>query len=211
MTEPSFKAALFDLDGTLIDSMPYWHDLAERFLDKRGITPDSETADALERLSLSQAAVYMKNKYCLYEDVEQILGELGDMIDEIYSGLCSLKPGAAEYLELLKRRRIPMALVTITAKKSAKKALKRLGIKKYFSAVVTDTDVGKSKNHPDIYLEAARKLRAKPQETAVFEDSVRGGLTAKKAGFIVYAVRDGSNRDEFGAYLEAVDGEAQWI
>ncbi|MBQ9543490.1 MAG: HAD family phosphatase [Clostridia bacterium] len=210
MTDKPFKAALFDLDGTLIDSMPYWKTLAEDFLDRRGITPTAEEKHAVERLSLAQSAFYIKNRYCLDESPDQILKEFNMMIDSIYRTDCSLKPGAAEYLAELKRAGIKMALVTITAKKSAKKVTKRLGINGFFSHIVTDLDAGKSKNHPDIYLMAAKKLRSAPEDTAVFEDSVTGGTVAKKAGFKVYAVRDGSNADKFEEFLALCDGPAPW-
>ena len=210
MDEIGFKAALFDLDGTLIDSMPYWKTLAEDFLENRGITPNSEENSVLSRLSLSEASFYMKNRYCLEESPEQILKEFTGMIDGIYRTDCALKPGVKEYLEELKRKKIRMALVTITAKKSAKRVLKRLGISGFFSCIVTDLDAGKGKNHPDIYLMAAKKLRSEPADTAVFEDSTTGGIVAKEAGFRVYAVRDGSNEKSFDGFAARCDGKAPW-
>lgn len=210
MADNSFKAALFDLDGTLIDTMPYWKTLAEDFLDRRGVTPLAEEREALDRLSLTEASFYMKNRYCLEESPEQILKEFRGMIDDIYGRACSLKPGVREYLEELKKNRIKMALVTITAKRSAKKVTRRLGISGFFSCIVTDLDAGKGKSHPDIYLMAAKKLRAEPSETAVFEDSMTGGLVAKMAGFRVYAVRDVCNGNTFDEFLARSDGKAPW-
>ncbi len=210
MAQARFKAAIFDLDGTLVDSMGYWLDLVENFLNPYDLYPDEEAKAAVAKMSLYQAAVYLKNRYSMKGTVEEIHKALKKETKAIYTQRCRLKPGVREYLEELKRQRIPMALATMADKKSAKKALSRLGIKGFFSFVMTDEDVGKSKTSPELYLAVAEKLKTEPRDCAVFEDGVIYGTVAKEAGFLVYAVKDPGNRERYEAFAAAVDGEAPW-
>ena len=210
MTNLDFQAAIFDLDGTLVDSMPHWRGLLEDFLEPYGVTPDREAKAAVCQMTLRQAAVYAKNRYCLEESVDELYQQLKKQEESIYTHRCTLKPGVADYLEALKQRRIPMGIATLAEKKCAKRALKRLGIQKYFSCLLTDEDVGKGKNSPELYLATAKKLKCPPDRCAVFEDSVAHGTVAKQAGFRVYAVKDATNADRYAAYAASVDGEAPW-
>lgn len=210
MSEPNWKGAIFDLDGTLVDSMSHWRKLPEKFLADYGRYPDDQDKKALEKMTLRQGAYYAKNRYCPEESVEELYRALVKKTEEIYTLHCALKPGVAEYLQELKKKKIPMAVATLANKKHAKKALARLGIKKYFSFVMTDEDVGKGKEEPDLYLAAAKRLKLAPKDCAVFEDGVSFGAVAKQAGFTVYAVKDPDNEARYGEFAAAMDGEAPW-
>lgn len=210
MFEFPFRAAIFDLDGTLIDSMSYWRSIGAEFLENFGITPDQEALALMEKMTLQEAAYFMKNRYLLDETVKELWKGLTKTAQAIYTEKAALKAGVVDTLRLLKVQRIPMGIATVADKKDAKRALSRLGIKKYFSCLMTDADVGKGKNEPDLYLAVAKKLKTAPADCAVFEDSFSFGKVAKDAGFRLYAVKDRENLDIFDRFLQISDGEAPW-
>lgn len=210
MADLPFQAAIFDLDGTLIDSMEEWKHLGRSFLESREITPDEETQKNLERITLGETAFYLKNRFGMGETVEQIFEGLKKTAGEIYTKNAPLKEGVKDYLEELKQLKIPMGIATVAPRKHAKKALSRLKIKQYFSCLLTDEDVGKGKNSPDLYLAVAKKLKTAPEHCAVFEDTFSFGKVAKEAGFLVYAVKDKNNVSTFEEFLSVSEGQAPW-
>ena len=205
-----YRAAIFDLDGTLIDSMPYWKNLLSDYLAQKGLECDSESQKEMETLTLTQGAFYIKSHFYLEETVPEIQKGLRKAVEEIYTQNCQLKPGVAEVLAWLKARKIPMGIATITNKKAAKKALKRLGVHKFFRCVMTDVDVGKGKSSPDLYLAVAKKLRTAPRDCAVWEDSLRYGKVAKAAGFGLIAAPDEGNARVWTEFCALADGVAPW-
>lgn len=210
MSEFPFRAAIFDLDGTLIDSMSYWRGLGAEFLENYGITPDREAVELIRQMTLQEAAYFMKNRYSMDETVRELLKGLKQAAQAIYTEKATLKAGVEEFLKRLKAQRIPMGIATVAEKKAAKTVLSRLGIKKYFSCLMTDADVGKGKSEPDLYLAVAKKLKTAPADCAVFEDSFSFGKVAKAAGFRLYAVKDRENLATFDRFLPFADGEAPW-
>ncbi len=210
MADLPFQAAIFDLDGTLIDSMEHWKTLGRTFLEPWDITPDEETQRNLERITMREAAFYLKNRFTMDETVEEIYKGLKKTARQIYTEKAPLKAGVEDYLKELKAQNIPMGIATIASKTEAKKVLSRLKIKPYFSCLLTDRDVGKGKSSPDIYLAVAKKLKTPPARCAVFEDSFSFGKVAKEAGFLVYAVKDKNNLSTFDAFVDSADGQAPW-
>ncbi len=181
--------AIFDMDGTLVDSMAFWCRLPREYLDSKGI--HQIPADVLEQikpLTMSQSAQLFARRFDLGGTAEAIAGEMNQMMEIHYRRDIPLKPGVKEYLEGLKAKEIAMCVASATAKSLMEVCLARLGIRDCFSFLLSCEEVGAGKERPDVYLEAARRLGCAPREAAVYEDALYAAATAKQAGFYVVAV-----------------------
>lgn len=185
--------AIFDVDGTLLDSMHIWRGLGERYLLRNGITAEEGLADKLYPMSLEESSVYLKQRYRLTDSIGKIVSDTVAMIEAFYQNEVSLKPGVVSYLKELKKQGIPMAIATSGNREILVKALESLQIKDYFQHILTCSDYGVSKREPMIYVAAAEKLGSRPVQTLVFEDVLHGILAARSAGFVTVAVEDFSN------------------
>ena len=185
--------AVFDVDGTLLDSMHIWRGLGERYLHRNGIAAEEGLADKLYPMSLEESSVYLRQRYRLTDSIEKILSDTVALIAEFYRDEVSLKPGVVSYLNELRQQGIPMAIATSGNREILAKALARLQIKDYFQHILTCSDYGVSKRESAIYVAAAEKLGSKPAQTLVFEDVLHGILSARSAGFVTVAIEDFSN------------------
>ena len=186
----NFKAAVFDLDGTLFDSLGAWPEIDRKFLGKRSIPLPPDYAHAIKHMHFFEAADYTIARFSLDERAEDVVAEWMDMVKDYYTNEVTLKPFAREYLQTLQSRGVKMAVATSSRRELFEPALKRLKIDGYFSFALTAEETGRGKAFPDIYLEAARKLDAIPKECAVFEDVPTAVKTAHDAGFFTVAVFD---------------------
>ena len=186
------RLALFDMDGTLVDSMGYWQTLEREFLVSKGVTENLE--DILEQtkpLTFPEAVAFF-SEYCQLDGTpEQLAEEILALMEEHYRNDVTLKPGVIPYLERLKEQSITMCVASATPRHLVELCLDRLGLSHYFSFLLSCVDVGAGKRHPDVYLECARRLGAQPHEIAVYEDAIYAVRTAHDAGFYVVAVNDG--------------------
>lgn len=183
------RCCIFDADGTLLDSMPMWRDITYAYAESKGITAPEGLHNTLNRLSLEQCAQYYQ-QLGIPDSVSQIVAELGEFALEGYRTKVPEKPGAGEFLKLLWENRIPIAVATASNEEGVRLALERLGMLSRVSFLTTCTQVGKSKEHPDIFLRCAEEFGASPKESVVFEDSAYSIRTARNAGFPVVAVED---------------------
>ena len=190
------RAALFDLDGTLLDSMPMWRHLGERFLMERGITPRPGLGEALSELDYDEAAAYLLQEYVLPLSPEECRREIMELVRLSYRHKIPLKPGAAQLVKALHSRGLRLGVVTASLPELAGAALERVGLREYFSAVVTCEEYGIYKDNPEIFLLAARQLGALPAETLVVEDALYAARTAKQAGFVVWGIFDEASRPQ---------------
>lgn len=184
------KAAIFDLDGTLLDSMDVWTEVDRRFLARRGIPLPDDYADALAPLGFHAAAEYTKKRFSLPDAEEHIMDEWFSLAVDAYANDVPFKPGAGAYLDSLSRRRIPIAAATASRAEFYIPALKRLGVWDCFSSVTEIGEVARGKGSPDIYLRAAEKLGMAPEDCVVFEDILPGIRGAAAGGFYTVAVHD---------------------
>lgn len=182
------KAAIFDLDGTLLDSMGIWDELDAKFLRSQGIEPRPELHEETMILTTSQFATYFRENYGVQMTQDEIVEYFMNEITKSYEEIIQLRDGAIEVLEYLAGKGIPMVVATATEESLALSALERLDVAKYFDAVLTCGNVGKPKSEPEIYFAAAKELCAKPSECLVFEDAMRAAKTAHAAGFKVALV-----------------------
>lgn len=184
------KGAIFDLDGTLLDSMIVWDTLAEDYLRSRGIEPRENLTEKFKNMSLPQAACYYQSVYGLTDTVDAIIAGVNRLIATFYIEKVQAKKGVREFLEILKKRGVKMCVTTAADRNLAQAALKRNQLLPYFESIFTCGEVGHSKDEPVIFFAAQKNLVTPIEHTWVFEDALHAVKTAKAAGFPVVAVYD---------------------
>ena len=185
------KYCIMDMDGTLIDSMPYWNTLSPDYLVERGITKSTEgLVEILRTMTMPQACVYLKKEYDLPETSEEILRQLNQVMRRHYAEDIPLKKNVREHLDMLQEEGAKLCVVTATALPLVHLCLQRLGVEDYFAFIMSCEEVGCGKDRPDAFLEAARRLGAQPRDIYVYEDSYTALQTARDAGFKTVGVYD---------------------
>lgn len=195
MIDSKIKAALFDLDGTLVDSMWMWKAIDIEYLGRYQIDLPEDLAQCIEGMSFTETAVYMKERFQIPEEVETMKAAWNEMAHDKYAFEVPLKAGAYDFLKSLKEQGIRLAIATSNSRELAETVLHAHQILDWFDAVVTGCDVKAGKPAPDIYLTAAKLLKVKPEECLVFEDVPQGILAGKRAGMTVYAIEDTYSAD----------------
>jgi HAD superfamily hydrolase (TIGR01509 family) len=203
------KAAIFDLDGTLIDSMGIWDKIGRNFLAARGIKAPDDLSRIVKNLSFSETAGYYIRRFSLPDQSEQLIAIWNAMAYREYAGNIELKPGVREYLIKLKENNIRMGIATATGRELVEAVLRRHEIFSFFQTVVTIDDIGKGKEYPDIFLLAAQKLNVNPRDCIVFEDCLHAINGAKRAGMKVLAVYDLASAHEKPEMERIADGYIQ--
>lgn len=184
------KGAIFDLDGTLLDSIWIWAEIDRRFLSKRGFDVPPDYMAAVGAMEYLAAAEYTVKRFGLSDTPEALTEEWSEMAVAAYENELRLKPNVKTALAELKNRGLKLAVATGALPEMCLPALKANGIDGIFDAVVTTKEIGKGKAEPDVYLAAAKRLDLAPKHIAVFEDTVSAVTTAKSAGFYVVGVAD---------------------
>ena len=190
------RGAIFDVDGTLLDSLSIWDTVAEDYLRSLGIEPRENLAETFKTFSLEQSAEYCRSVYGVKQSVKEIMDGIDAMMETFYRQTAPLKPGAAEFLRALAQNGVKMAVATATDRHLIEAALTRCGVRAYFLDMFTCTSVGKSKNEPDIYRAAREALGTKKEDTWVFEDAYHAAKTAADDGFPVAAMFDASEDEQ---------------
>lgn len=191
------KAFLFDLDGTLVDSMWIWTDIDIEYLGRFGLELPGDLQNCIEGMSFTETARYFKERFAIPDSLEEMKNDWNRMAWEKYMKEVPLKPGALEFLELYRSRGVKMAVATSNSRELAEAVIAAHGLGNIFDAIVTGCDVAHGKPFPDIYLEAAARLGVSAGECLVFEDVVAGIQAGKNAGMEVAAVED-----PYSAYQE---------
>lgn len=185
-----FKYAIFDMDGTLMESMDAWKNIGREYLEAMNITVPNDLNEIIASMSVEESAEYFQSTFKINLSVEDIISGVKDLMEDKYRNNLILKPYVKEYLQKLKNENVNMCIATATPLKLANLALERNDILSYFDFVCSCDDVGVGKNQPDIYYYAANKLGGTPTETVVYEDADFALITAKEAGFYTVGVYD---------------------
>ena len=190
------QSAIFDMDGTLLDSMQMWRSLYLDVVLEFGKEPAPDFREQIKPLTLRQAAAYCQKTYDLPLTVEEVITRFETRVDRFYRSEVQAKPGLKKFLSLLKMEGVWMYVATATDRSLAEAALRHAGIFDYFRGIVTVGEVGVGKESPEIYERAMRRLQSNKKDTVVFEDALHAIQTAKNAGFRVAGVYDASADDD---------------
>ena len=191
------KGVIFDLDGTIIDSIGIWCNIDRAFLKENGIeNPPADVSDKVKKLTIDDAAKYFINNFGLKCTVKYIVDRIEELVRIEYEENIPLKPYVNEVLDILDRKNIPYGIATATYRSLAESVLKRLGIYRRFRFLLTESEYPRGKNFPDIYIGGAERLGFSPNEILVVEDSLHCIETAVKAGFVTVGVYDEVSAEE---------------
>ena len=200
----AFHAVIFDLDGTLIDSMGVWEEVPDQLVRRLGGEPCPGLANALRTRDLRGGAEKLIQIYGWELTAAQVLEEADRLLDETYSTAVPLKPGAGELVRQLHKKGVPLCIATASTEGQAVGAMRHFGLADCFSFVLSCTRYG-GKNRPDIFLEVARRFNLRPEEILLVEDSLYSVRTAHQAGFGTAGVADTSAETERAAMEQTCD------
>ncbi len=179
--------SIFDVDGTILDSMEVWNTLASQYVQSLGMVPDKNLDEIVSDMSLEQSATYLKNHYKINKQEERIISEVLNFISDFYEYEVNLMPGFKEFISHYDSINV---IGTSCDEELVKIALNRLAVLNYFEDIITCSKVNKSKNDPDFYLACAQVLKQRPEDIVVFEDADYCIDVARKVGFKVIKIKD---------------------
>ncbi|MDR3216021.1 MAG: HAD family phosphatase [Clostridiaceae bacterium] len=212
------SGVIFDMDGTLIDSMPYWDNVGAMYLKTCGVSVEANLGTVLRAMSLQEVAKYLKRRYNLRDNPQEIINGIIDLVQDLYEDVIPAKHGALELLEMLRSRNVRLCVATASEKKVAETVLKRLGLFGYFEFIITCEEVGAGKNNPLIFDTALKLLGTDKKYTYVIDDGLHAIKTAKSVGFPTVAVYDKSFdvdnaeiREIAGAYFETLSEVGEYL
>lgn len=186
----NIKAVIFDMDGTLIDSMWLWKAIDIEYLKKFGHDLPEDLQASIEGKSFTESAYYFKERFKIPDSVKVIMAEWNKMAWAYYEKKVTMKEQAEAFLEHLKAHEIMTGIGTSNSKEMVGLILEKFELGDYFNAVRTSCEVGAGKPSPDIYLKVAEDLNVAPEHCLVFEDVPMGIMAAKNAGMKCCAIYD---------------------
>lgn len=192
------QGAIFDVDGTLLDSMQMWIHFGEYYLGLKGIKAGPDFDEHIKYFSLREVAEEIAENYPISLTADEVEADCERVTKEFYFEKVCLKSGVKKLLEILYNSGVKMYIATATYSSLIIPALERLGVMKYFEGIVTCSDVGHGKDHPDVFVKALESLGTPLSDTWVFEDALHAIKTSKKYGFKVcgvYDITEDENKD----------------
>lgn len=189
--------AIFDLDGTLIESISTWRYVDVHFMEKRGLEIPPDFYDKVSSMNFSEAADYVIAECGVTDTKEEVMSEWLSMLKHEYAEVIPMVPGAEEFIKALHDRGIKIALATASNPELYRPCLERHGVIDYFDVFVTTEEVKRKKGFPDVYFLAAERCGVKPERCAVFEDIYLGCIGAKAAGMHCVGVLEEHSKDDW--------------
>ncbi len=188
----NIKYAVFDMDGTLLDTMYYWRNIYPKFVEMTGYesTVDQKTLDEIQNKTTLKALQYLAENFDCEATRKITESVVYDVMEEYYKSVTGPRIGVFEALEGLKAKNIPMCIISATPTRLVKKALKNAKIEKYFDFILSPDDYPKCKNDPEIFRAAARKFNCDVTELTLFEDALYSMRTAKQLGIKIIAIKE---------------------
>lgn len=199
------RGIIFDVDGTILDSMIIWEHAGERYLEQLGIEAEKGLGERLFTMSMKEGAQYLKRTYGLLKSTEEIIGGINEVVTSFYCKEAKPKEGVREFLEKQREKGVKMTVATSTDRFLIEEAFRRLDLEKYFGRIFTCSEVGVGKSEPTIFHEASRFMGTTPEETWVFEDGLYAIETAKKAGYHTVGIYDAASEKDQAEIRESVE------
>lgn len=191
------KGAIFDMDGTLVNSLMwwdvFWSNLGKKFLNDPLFKPSEDDDRKVRTMIFTDCMEYIQKTYSIPATPQQILDYAHEDIERFYVEDVKCKEGARELLENLKSKGVKLCVASATRLDHVMLCLNHLDLTKYFESVLSCADIGKGKDKPDVYLLALEKLGLKAEESCVFEDSYVALETAKSIGCKTVGIFDKYN------------------
>lgn len=196
---------IFDMDGTLLDSMPAWKHLGHDYLLTQGILPPQDLEAKINAMTIEESAAYFQT-LGLLKDIKKIRQEMLDLIYDAYYSTIPAKQEVADYLIYLSQNAdTPICLLTTSDRDYAVQAMKRLNLYHYFDRILTSTQLQLSKRTGEIYRTVCSLYHVSPKDTIVLEDALYAIRAAKEAGCYVCAVPDASSQDDYDQICQTAD------
>lgn len=214
----NIKAVIFDLDGTLINSMWLWKDIDIAYLKQFNIELPENLQNEIEGRSFTETAAFFKEKFNLKDDIETIKATWNKMAEVDYKERVTLKEGVLEFIHYLKTHQYKTGIATSNSRELLSIIVNKFDFTTYFDSIRTSCEVERGKPHPDIYLQVAMDLGVKPEECLVFEDVPKGILAGKSADMRVCAIYDDFSRNQIDYiktisdyYIESFSDIVKWL
>lgn len=192
------EGIIFDLDGTIVDSMGVWQAVDKEYLRRRGLSLPEGLNKELESMEFTETARYFQRRFSLPDTVEEIIAEWMDMVLDQYQNRVPMKPGLKDFLKYVHEKGIRLGIASSNHADLVRAALEGHKIGDFFAAIVTCSEVAHPKPEPDVYLEAARRIRVPAEKCLVFEDIPVGIRAGQSAGMKTCAVRDDYSQEKDG-------------
>lgn len=199
------SGAVFDVDGTLLDSMFMWDNIAIEYLNSMNIEPHDDLNEVIHSMSMEQVADYFRSEYQISLSPEELINGIDEMIEDFYFNDVQPKKNVIEFLNTLEEHEVKMCIVTATDRYLIEHALERIGILDYFGEIFTCSEVGSGKDDPQIFYDALDFLGTEYNSTWVFDDAYYAIETAKNAKFRVAAMFDRSSASDVQSIIKTAD------
>ena len=189
------EAVIFDLDGSLVDSMWIWKQIDIDYLGKFGLSLPPTLQEEIGGMSFTETAVYIKKRFDLPCPIEEMMQDWNDMAWEKYTHDVPLKKGVFEFLQECKKRKIKLGIASSNSRELVNAVLDALQVSSFFDYTMTGSEAKRGKPAPDMYIEAAKRLSVPANKCLVFEDIIPGIMAGKNAGMKVCTIDDLYSRD----------------
>ena len=188
--------AIFDVDGTLFDSMYVWDTIGGEYLRSIGYEPNPDINERFKKMTIIDCANYYRDEYGVKKSVEELVDGINNMVEKYYFYEIQPKDGILSFLEKLSEKGVKMSIATATDEYLVDAALKRCNMRQYFNEIITCTQVGTGKREPKIYRTALESIGTQKNKTVVFEDMYFASLTAKNDGFLTAGIYDSHEKHQ---------------
>lgn len=199
------KLFIFDLDGTLIDSMYVWDQVSINFFKNNNLKLTQEYLNLISNMSFQESAEYTIKKYNLNKTIQDVINEWNNLALFEYSNNVKLKENALTYLKYLKSQNIKLAIATSLTKLLAEAVLTSNNLLNIFDYILTTEEVGKDKDYPDIFLDILKHFNINNNECIAVEDSLKSIKTLKELNIKTYGIYDKSSHNHKEEIQKLVD------